>query len=491
MVKNNLQDSHFTAQVRHLVNRITDKTSQKDSMVDRATVFFQESAAITQNRNQFEQELTELQAQSSNANKAKQKEINHRLDRVKIERREYQLSNEKLCQVRHKHLRDICYQVLDLTDGENFSETLRKSAQLLGTLQLISPIEGGHIAETNSRHKDLYKAVLCLRLLDELIINNQINDPFINQYLAEQTGQKFRYFSVKKPEEYKVFTEQVKISIIMAALLQDIGRYHPSAQQILYGDGNEDPYRTIEVEQRKTLLQVSYQETNNYLIDGLGPLLYLGNSREEKDSFIRQENEKLTFIRKLLKSAINPQNGIGNLLKVPQIYTSIILSTKDSYNYKVLPKVYSVLNTNAERGACRQSVVDSLYKITGMFPQGYGVTYIPKAVDQTDMDFYEYAIVCQFYPENPAEPICRQATRNLTYISYGHDLVISKKNNLYFQETALRFSRVTKKRLLEILEPMVSNFEERKNLDVLPRCWSPNDYFSEKNNQKLWNKHVD
>ena len=78
-----------------------------------------------------------------------------------------------------------------------------------------------------------------------------------------------------------------------------------------------------------------------------------------------------------MKSAISPKQGIGNVIKVPQIYASIILSTKSSYNYKLLPKVYQALNQNAEKGTCDSSVVETLRSITGDYPQGYGITYIP------------------------------------------------------------------------------------------------------------------
>ena len=214
--------------------------------------------------------------------------------------------------------------------------------------------------------------------------------------------------------------------------------------------------------------------------------MYIGNSKTDRDKFNKVEHKKLLFIKHLLKSAVNPKEGIGNLIKVPQIYSSIILSTKDSYNYKVLPRVYQALNQNAERGACSQVVVDALAKITGQFPQGYGVTYIP--YDQEIDDRYEYAVVCQLYPSNPEQPICRVATRNLAFMSHGQEIVIKSTCNLYFVETAKNFSTISKERLHEILELLASNYHERKELDLLPRCWQPTEFFSMKANQKLWNK---
>lgn len=485
-------DSHFTADVRRLINRINDRTAHKDSVYDRAAKFFEEYPAIREQLDAFEQQQTEHEASMQSASSKKKKEIQAAIDKLKNDRKEFQLLLNKSNQTRHSHLRETCYQVLNLSEDLTFDETLRKSGQFLGTIQLISPTEGIYRAGVNDRHKALYKAILCLRLLDELIISEQINDPFINEFIDGFKGEKYKTFQTTAPEQYQVFTDQIKIAIVSAALLQDIGYEHPRAKHILYGDEENplDPFRTLALEQRKELLQITFSESNCYVLEGLGVLTYVGNSKEDKEAFAKGEIGKQTLIRRLFKSAVNPKNGIGNLLKVPQLYTSIILSSKESYNYKLLPKVFNVLDLNVERGVCHKKVVECLYKITGMFPQGYGITHIPKALDDSDMEFYEYGVVNYLYPENPEEPICRQATRNLSFISFGHDIVIEKLNNLYFHETTKRFSRVSKQRLVEILEKICSEstFEDRKDQDILPRCWFPNDFFSVKHHQKLWNK---
>ena len=219
-----------------------------------------------------------------------------------------------------------------------------------------------------------------------------------------------------------------------------------------------------------------------------GEFKYKGNSKVDRDSHNEDEIKKIIFIKYLLKSSITPKNGIGNLLKVPEIYASLILSTKQSYNYKLLPKVYLVMNQNAERGACNKLVVDALHQITGTYPQGYGITYIPNDIDGNTTERYEYAIVTKLYPKNLDEPICRAATKNLTYISHGQDIVVAITSNLYHTETARKFSRISKKRLHEILEHLSSNYLDRKKLDLIPRCWHTQDFFERKVNQNLWNK---
>jgi hypothetical protein len=133
-------------------------------------------------------------------------------------------------------------------------------------------------------------------------------------------------------------------------------------------------------------------------------------------------------------------------------------------------------------------VVDALYKITGMFPQGYGVTYIPVDEYGDILDRYEYGIVNQLYPPDGQHAMCRMATRHLAFIGYGQNVLVKPDKNLYFPETAKQLSSMSKERLNEILESLASNYQERQKLDLLPRYWHANEFFSAKTNQNLWNK---
>lgn len=485
------QDSHFTSQVRVLIDRLSGRSSENDTVLENAIHFYATAEENEQIIAEHQETQLQRKAKIAGTRSNEQKKIQLAFDKAEREHREFLDEKQYASNMRHKLLREMCYRIIDLSEGETLEESNRKSAQLLGTIQLISPTEGARVAEVNERHKALYKAVLCLRLLDKLIIDGKLNDGYVIGHLKAIDIQDYPNFKTVNEKAYNEFVEDVKVAILMAALVQDIGNHHPDALDILYGKNNKaDPYRTLEIEDRKKLLQINYRETNRYLVDGVGPLMYLGNSKEDKIRFDKAEQAKIVFVRQLLKAAIKPQQGIGNLLKVPQIYTSIILSTKGNYNYKVLPKVYNVLDMNADRGACLPSVVDALKEITGIFPQGYGITYIPKASDGTFLDFYEYAVVCQLYPSNPNEPVCRQATRSLTFIGHGQDITIKADCNLHFAPVAKRLLNISKSRLEEILEKLVSNIEERKEMDIIPRCWMPNNYFSIKTNQKLWNKSV-
>ena len=57
-----------------------------------------------------------------------------------------------------------------------------------------------------------------------------------------------------------------------------------------------------------------------------------------------------------------------------------------------------------------------------------------------------------------------------------------------YPEMAKKIARLSKERLNEILELLSSNYQERQKLDLLPRCWYADEFFSVKANQKLWNK---
>jgi hypothetical protein len=473
-------DTNFTGQVKTLLSKIYGTSPLKDSVLDRAITYYDLRDFTQLKLDSFVRNITDLKA------KPDDKSAN-RIIKLEREQKEYhrELAFER--NERFKHLHDICLEILELSEGENVAETNRKSAKLLGTIQLLSPTEGKKVAIVNETNKPLYKGILALRLLDELCLKKLLPNSYIDQLLQQLGSVSYVNLAIENNELYQNFIDRVKIPVLMAAIIQDIGNYHPEAKKIILGKNSQyDHFRSLDVDERKALLQVNYRETVKYLVDGIGSTMYLGNSKAEREQFNKTEANKLLFIKYLLKGSVQPKLGLGNLLKVPQIYASIVLSTKESYNYKLLPKVYQALYQNAERGVCRKDIVDLLYKITGAFPQGYGITYIPN--DSDDNVRYEYGVVTQLYPENADEPICRSATRNLAFIGYGHDMVINKNCNLYYVDTAKKFSLISKERLNEILELLSSNYQERQSLDLLPRCWQPTEYFSIKNHQKLWNR---
>ena len=66
--------------------------------------------------------------------------------------------------------------------------------------------------------------------------------------------------------------------------------------------------------------------------------------------------------------------------------------------------------------------------------------------------------------------------------------MIKRDNNLHFPQAQKKLERMSEERLKEILSKLVSNFEERSNMDLIPKCWGPDEFFTLLKNQNLWNR---
>lgn len=477
--------STYSKLVSSLISRIKDNTVVADSIYERATLYFQQVVDQQADKLELEQQVFLFENRQQQVGKRDLALVERNLQQAQAEMQSFQQARTEEAYDRIAALKVLCHDILKLCQGESVEETNILSAKLLGSIQLLSPTEGKQIALSNQKSKHLYKAILSLRLLDKLIADGELNNAYILQRIADSNGKKLLV------GEYHPFRDDVQIPLLMAALLQDIGSCHPDALAILHGpDGSADEFRVLENDERMALLKISHRECLKYVTYGLGLDKYGGNSREERDQFVKLENDRQQFVLSLLKNAVKPDHGIGNLLKIPQIYTSVVLSTKANFAYETLPKVVLVLEKGVEKGVYSKVAVDALVAITGVFPQGFGITYIPKDSDRQDLDRYEYAIVTGLYPADIRQPICRMVTRNLTYNVSAQGCIIGVENNLYYPQARKKLERISEDRLLEILSQLVSNFEERKKMPLVPKCWHPDEYFSFVKNQNLWNKVI-
>ena len=282
---------------------------------------------------------------------------------------------------------------------------------------------------------------------------------------------------------------QATIFIFSCALLQDIGLQSPEALSILHGeDGKLDEFRVLDEPTRKQLLKINFTQTLEYLKNGLGIPRYIGNDKTERDRFVQRHTALNGFMLTLLKDTYLSKVGVGELVKIPQIYTSIVLSTKPDFSKKSLPKGYVFIEQLAKKGALNTELAKAFVQIVGYFPLGFGVTYIPRTEKGIDREQYECAIVTRLNPAHPAEPVGRPVTRNLSYISSGSDEVIKKSSNLFFPANRKKLMRIGRERLMEIMSQLSGNFSPEAVDDLIPAFWEPADYFSFKKNQNLWNK---
>jgi hypothetical protein len=476
-------ESTFTKAVNSLVKYIQNSTPIKDSLFEQAQLYFETSDKDYQTRLELQRKAKNIKRSLQAADVKTTTNIGKKFDAAQLLFKKEQTRQQQACSVRSGKVKDLCTKLLVLSEADNWQETQVNSAKVLGTLQLLSPGEGARLAQQNQRFKPAYKGVIALRLLDKLLVDEKIS----NHYINERYQEKLRF--PLQEGDLTLFQRDVAIPLLIAAIFQDVGLMHPKAQLILKGeDGTLDEFRVLGKEDRLALLKINHEKTLDFITHGLGMEPYIGNSKQERTAFERNEKEKLIFTRTLLIDALKPKLGVGNLIKVPQIYASVIFSSKQSYNFMDLPKAGLVIARAAEGGTISKVIADSLLSIVGHFPQGYGITYIPKDDDRQDMDRYEYAIVTELNPADPYTPRCRVATRKLSFISSGQTISVKTENNLYFSAAKKKLEKINPARLEEILSKLVSNFEERKKLDLIPSYWNPYSFFCYKKMQNLWKK---
>lgn len=476
-------ESNFTKAVNNVVKHIQNNTPLKDSLFEQAQLYFDTSDKDKKNLLDLQRNVKSINSSLQVADEKTKRVIHKKLDTDQRLLKKEHIRQQHTCTLRYRNVKDLCTRLLELSEAYNWQETQVNSAKLLGTLQLLSPGEGTKLAQQNQIFKPAYKGVIALRLLDKQLKEGKIS----NQYINERYQEKLRY--PEQEGDVTLFQRDVAMPVLIAALFQDVGLLHPKAQFILKGeDETLDEFRVLDIEERRTLLKINHEQTLDFITHGLGMEQYIGNCKQERTTFDLNEKEKLIFTRTLLIDALKPKLGVGNLIKVPQIYASVIFSSKQSHNFLDLPKAGLVITRAAEGGSISKVFADSLLSIVGHFPQGYGVTYIPKDDDKKDMERYEYAIVTELNPADPYIPRCRVATRNLTFIAGGHTKSVNMENNLYFSVAKKKLEMINPARLEEILRKLASNFEERKTLDLIPSYWNPYGFFCYKKLQNLWNK---
>jgi len=479
MVQNIVKESVYTKTIKTIIAAIFSNTPLKDSIYEVATSYFEYAQHNETQQSSLEEQI--VQAKKKLSENVKSEKLIQSVKILENKLKNFNLKQREERTARLLPIKKVCEDILFLCKGKDINERNNKFARILGTIQLMAPASTKAANNQNKRSKHLYRAILSLLLFEQLMKDQLITNPYIQDVENKALDE----------ADEEIYQNEVQIPILMTALLLDVGNHHPDAIKILKGvDGKLDEFRTLNNEERLTLLKINYRQTINYLSNGIGVATYIGNNKSERTLFDEHEHNKLSFILALLKRSVDPKKGIGNVIKIPQIYVSVVLSTRKNFEYKSLPRVFMLLNKGAEKGSYSQVVVNSLLKILGVFPPGFGITYIPQNMDGTDLDRFEYAIVNGIYPENPHSPILRIATKNLTFTSSGHDLVLKPENNLFYPGCRKKLEKVSSQRLNEILKKLWSNFENRTSeAEFVPSCWEPHEYFSYIKYQNLWNKN--
>lgn len=460
-------DSMFTAQVKELVGLFYSDKSKTCSVVGDAIEFFDSYSEQTAKTKQLKESL----------DKAKEEE------RSKLEKqlKTHEKSVIEVVDARVDRLEQFALQLLHIIEGDSEAETLNASAKFLGTLLLITAGNQGKFARQHKILKPIYKAVLALRLADAMFKEGNVKHSYlqIHQHcLTRFSGNNYWR------EKWQV---EIAIPLIKAALLQDIGLYHPAAQSVLLGpEKDKDEFRLLEEDERKLLLKLNLQHSLLYLRHGAGIPSIVANTHQEYEERLAVKEGALNFALEVVQDATILKNHVGDLIKIPQIYASFVLSTKSDYSRKDLPKGYMVIKSLIEKGRLNRRIATNFLQMVGYFPQGFGVTYIATDMQGNIKDGYEYAIVNRLYPDNPSEPRVRGVSRNLNFIVSGKDMVITRDLNLYFVANTKKIQRIDKTRLKELVDSL-SGGEANDNVEnLVPQFWEPYDFFAEKKYQNIW-----
>ncbi|QPG06669.1 hypothetical protein IT774_05825 [Salinimonas marina] len=467
-------DNVYTQQVKKLLDKVSPVDGRSPSLYADAKNYFSLTPSLISH-------IRELEAKRQSALTRETSAVDIGELQQHIQQSKQKLEDERLARI--ARVNEVSRHIIELCEGDSYEETQTQSARFLGTLMLLTQGPATGFARLHQRLKPLYKAVLLLRLVDKLLQDETTSHPYLALYrpsLARMSGDE---------HWQKKWQTELAIPLISSALLQDIGLQHNDAQAILLGEKrNLDEFRLLEESQRKQLLKLNYLHTMSYLKRGLGQPVYEGDNTEEQHRFDKTHEAANQFREKLMYDAFVSKTGLGELLKIPQIYVSIILSTKHDYTRKELAKGYLLIEQLAKKGGLNTKLAQAFMKIVGFFPQGFGITFIPVNERGEEKKQFEYAIVNQLNPKNPGEPHCRVVSRNLNFVTSGGDEVIEKGRNLFFPANQKKLMRIGRDRISEIMSQLQSNFNDKSVDGLAPPYWEPADYFAEKKHQNLWKR---
>ncbi|NVK25365.1 MAG: hypothetical protein HWE10_10595 [Gammaproteobacteria bacterium] len=305
----------------------------------------------------------------------------------------------------------------------------RDASQFIATMMLRAPMPNDkNRCATNEINKPIYIGALSVSLLRRLMDKDAVEDEFIKD-LQPQFIQGEHFITPEyEPEQLERFSKYVLTPILTAALIHNIGSYSPDAAAIY--DGNR--YKALNEEQRKTLISDIHEHTMNYLMFGLGKP-NKENFKSEEEYFNELDAFQLT--KDIIEGYSKSTNPRGNLLRVPMIYASFMLSTKPKHDYLITFKAFDILKSGIDKGVVYKPYAKEFLRMVGLYPLGCGIFFISK-----DSDVPERAVVTGLNPPDPSSAIVKRLTRKQVKFD-DHTQVCASKNSILSNRDARTNSR--------------------------------------------------
>ena len=274
--------------------------------------------------------------------------------------------------------------------------------KFLTTIILRAPQAGDHTrCPNNEKTKPIYIAALASKFLMQLAEGGAIDDPFIMERLPKWVECK-EHPQQKEldPEKLVHLKQDVLQPLIQAALIHNIGSYSIDAGRIHRGNR----YRVLDEPTRKELVKIIYVNTLNYLNYGLGEPDSTENKLTEEECQLEQI--KFTFKKTLLSSYSKAQHPMGNIIRIPMIYSSFMLSTKMNHDFNLSFKAYDILTSGIKKQVIYADFATEFQNMVGRYPLGSGLYFISK-----ETHVPERAVVIGLNPSKPKNAIVKQLTR--------------------------------------------------------------------------------
>lgn len=333
--------------------------------------------------------------------------------------------------------RKLRYEMLDQL-ADNIIDMLESRtlfSQFLGTIALSTPLPEEKIrCVRNEKFKPIYTAALVVALFDQIRSKHSFKNPYLKKQLDTLFDQNSPEYMLHDEENSRGLPENIKLKyrqevlkpITKAALIYSVGSYAPEVESIFDGDR----YRLLDAEQRQALIDSTHQKSLDYLKVGIGlPLKRYSDPAKQKD-FVTQETEKLRFMLMMLNSHFNGNHELDDLLRIPMVYSSFIVSTKPGSDYRLIYKAYDIIEDGIRDKIYDEPFARQFLSMVGQFPVGSGIYFISK-----ETEHIEKAIVSSLFPEKVDTPVCKQITRNQNQSLSQFEVVITSTTNIYYQQT--------------------------------------------------------
>jgi hypothetical protein len=450
MTKQLVNDGYFK-QIISIVDEIYPEDVEQPSIYRDTTLFFVNDATSTREQLDIKIQIAALQDELAEGdNPAASDQLEALIDKLEQAKQKDTQGKE----LRLQRVRSVCSKVFALCEGDSDTSTQKKTAKFLAALWLLAEQHEGNLKRLNQRLKVPYKLALTLRFADIIIANNL---PKVTHW-SGFTNPKLRY---QGPTENKQkWFDAVAMPMMMASLFQDSGLQHPLSIKLLYGDnGREDPFRVLSQQERQSLLKMNYRFSVDYVTLGLG-MNYASDSPQTDQQALAQ-----TTTLELVKDAYKPKSGIGEILKIPQIYTSIVFSTKSGFRREDVPKGCLLIEQLAKEGVLNSKLVRAFNAITGLFPQGFGL-----------LNSEHKLLVYGLNPQKPHEPYVKPLLDTSDIELVQPPFTLLKKDNFYFASTRKQFDAVDSAKIEALVkvkqQDNASTWQSSKSFAKWHRLWA-------------------